>query len=360
MNIEHLPQAFAALPLNEQLPWGCTLFAFLLLMLFLLLRERRYFKAREKLGSWEGLRAIALLLLLPLTIASVLLPPRSISGMEALAFFYGALFTVAPLIWFGGHVLVGRLLRPSISTGESLALATSGLLITSVPAIGLSLIQDPIFQASRGLWEAGVDPADSRPFPLRAELPRLFEIPAAGKVFTQSLLAPAGFHIERIDRQIGEGGYYETRGIAHPYYCRDGENLHLMWSAREEAPRLRVYWTAEYGKRVHAQWQPAPMPQLTRETFMVGFRADGLDLPVPISRSRASLSMLTGSGEMYRNMLDRLQPGETNDNDCMMPNYQRNDWQKEGPIQMLTLVFYFPDGRPPRFAEIRRPATAIK
>lgn len=358
MSIEHLPQAFAALPLGEQITWGSVLFAILLLTILLLLRERHYFKTRARAGSWGGLRAISFLLLLPLTIASVLVPARSISGMEALAFFYGALFTVAPLIWFGGHVLVGRLARPALSTGESLALAASGLLIACVPAVGMSLVQEPILQASRGLWEAGIDSADNRPFPLRAEAPRLFEIPGAGKVLTQSLLAPPGIHVERIDRKSGEGGYYETKGVAHPIFCRDGENIHLMWSAREEAPRLRVYWTAEYGKRVHAQWTPAALPELVSENFAVGFRDDGLDLPVPISRSRASLTMLTASGETYRNMLDRLQPGETSANDCLMPAYRRSAWQKEGPIQMLTLTFYFPDSRRPLMAEIRRPESA--
>lgn len=358
MNIEHLPQAFAALPLGEQITWGSVLFAVLLMTVFLLLCERQYFRSREKAGSWAILRALSFLLLLPLTITGVLVPARSVSGMEALAFFYGALFTVAPLIWLGGHALIGRLLRPRLSSGECFALAASGLLIISVPAIGLSLIKEPIFQASRGLWEAGVDSADHRPFPLRAEPLRMFEIPGAGKVLTQSLLAPPGLHIERIDRQAGEGGYFDTRGVAHPVFCRDGENIHLLWSAREEAPRLRVYWTAELGRRVHANWTPGSMQSLASETFLVGFRDDGLNLPVPIARSRAALSILSPGGHTYRNMLDRLQPGETSENDCLMPVYRRQDWQKEGQIQMLTLMFQFPDGRPPMIAEIRRPDSA--
>lgn len=358
MNIEHLPQAFAALPPGEQFTWGSVLLALLLTTILMLLREHQYFRSREKAGSWSVLRALSLLLLLPLTIASVLLPARSISGMEALAFFYGALFTVAPLIWVGGHALIGRLLRPRLSSAECFALAASGLVIVSVPAIGLSLIKDPIFQASRGLWEAGIDSADSRPFPLHAETPRLFEIPGAGKILAQSLVAPPGLHIEGIHRKIGEGGYEDTKGFAQPSFCRDGENIHLLWSAREEAPQLRVYWTAEYGRRVHANWTPGPMENLASETFRVGFRADGLDLPVPIARSRAALSILTPSGHTYRDMLDRLQPGESSQNDCLMPTYQRNDWRKEGQIQMLTLTFHFPDRRPPLIAEIKRPDSA--
>ncbi|KAB2924606.1 MAG: hypothetical protein F9K30_08980 [Dechloromonas sp.] len=354
MDITLLPRAIAALPSGEQLRWGSVLFAILLLTLFLLLRERQYFKSRGKAGSWCSLRAFSFLILLPLTVAAVLVPAGMTSGMEALAVFYGTLLTAAPLLWFGGHLLIGRLLRPAIGSSESLVLAISGLLIAGVPAIGIGWIHDPIIQASRGHWEPGIDPAGRRPFPLHAEATRLFEIPGIGKVFSQSLLAPPGLHIERIEHQQGEN-FYDTRGVDHPLFCREGENIHLMWTAREEAPRLRVHWSGEPGKHVHAQWDPGTMTQPVGEAFIVDFREDGLDLPVPIARSRASLVFRTADGGLYRNMLDRLQPGETHENDCLPKQYRRQDWQKEGPIQMLKLIFYLHDGRPPLQAEIRRP-----
>jgi hypothetical protein len=357
MNITHLLQAFAALPRGEQMTWGSVTLAAGLAMLFVLLLERRYFRARHKAGSWGGLRAIGFLLLLPLTVASVWLPAAAAPGMEALAWFYAALLIVAPALWFGGHLLLGRLLRPAFETGESLALATSGLLVIGIGALGLSFVQAPVLQASAGRWEPGIRAADSRPLPLHAPDARVFDMVGVGKVYSQSLLAPPGLRVERIDRQAGER-FFDTQGLTIPLFCRQGQDIHLLWSAREETPRLRIHFRDPHGQLVHATWDAAANPPATLEPFAVGFREDGLDLPVPVARSRASLLMLGAGGQTYRNMLDRLQPGEGAENNCLGPAYRRSDWQREGPIQALTLVFHLPGGRPPGIAEFKRPGSA--
>ena len=105
MNITHLPQAFVALPADQKVVWGSVALALLLALLFVLLLERRYFVARGKAASWGGLRVVGFLLLLPLTGALVWLPAASISGPAALVWFYAALCVVAPVLWFGGHML---------------------------------------------------------------------------------------------------------------------------------------------------------------------------------------------------------------------------------------------------------------
>lgn len=151
------------------------------------------------------------------------------------------LFTLAPLLWFGGHVLAGRWQRPRLSDGESLFLASSGLAIAGLLAFAVTLVQGPIFQASQGRWSPGVAAADERPLAHRASPPRLFELPGAGKGAAQSLLAPAHFRLERIERQTG-GGWYDVAGLTQPDLCRDGQHLHLLWSVREQAPRLRLSW----------------------------------------------------------------------------------------------------------------------
>lgn len=355
MGIEHLPQAFAALPLADQATWGIVLLAVLAAVSLLLRWERRHFQRRGKAGSWSSLRLVALFLLLPATLGAVLLPAQAVGGPEALAFFYGTLFTLAPLLWFGGHVLCGRWLRPPLSSGESLFLAASGLGIAALLAFVLALVEGPIFEASRGLWPPGIATVDQRPLAHRATPLRLFELPGAGKVFSQSLLAPAGLRLERIERQAGEG-WYDMAGLSYPYLCRDGDNLHLLWSAREEAPRLRLSWR-ENGRRVHALWQPASGPVMA-EPFAVGFRDDGLDLPVAVPRSRASLGFLNRQGELRFDLLNRLQAGETLTSDCLLPDYRRIDWQREGPVQVLALMFHLPGGRPPLRAEIHRPVPA--
>lgn len=350
MGIEHLPQAFAALPPGEQATWGAVLLAALAAVALLLSWERRHFQRHGKAGSWAGLR-LASVLLAPTTVAAVLLPARAVGGPEALAIFYGTLFTLAPLLWFGGHVLGGRWQRPSLSSGESLFMAASGLGVAALLAFVVALLQGPIFEASRGRWSPGIAAADQRPLLHRASPLRLFELPAAGRVFAQSLLAPPGLRLERVERQAGDN-WYDIAGLGLPTLCRTGDDLHLLWSPREEMPRLRLSWR-ENGRRVHAVWQPEGSPPAA-EPFLVGFRDDGLDLPVPIPRRRAALGFRNPQGELRFDMLDQRQAGEALTGDCLPPDYRRLAWQREGPVQMLTLTFPLPGGRPPLRAEIQR------
>ncbi len=92
------------------------------------------------------------------------------------------------------------------------------------------------------------------------------------------------------------------------------------------------------------------------EPFTIGFRDDGLDLPVPVPRSRASLAFRNQQGDRYFDRLDRAQPGESTPGNCLPPVYQRTAWQKEGPVQSLRLIFQLSDGGPPLIAEFERPA----
>jgi hypothetical protein len=219
------------------------------------------------------------------------------------------------------------------STGESLALAASGLLISGMAALGLSFIQAPILQASAGRWEAGIDPADRRPLPLQTPAARVFDMPAsrpgcsARACWRQRGCASSG------SRGAPAMGFSDTQGLTVALFCRQGQDLHLLWSSREEAPRLRVHFRDAHGELVHATWDAASIAPGKPEPFVVGFREDGLDLPVPVARSRASLSLAGAGGQPVRDLLDRLQVGESAQTNCMGPAYRRRDWQREGPIQ---------------------------
>lgn len=93
---------------------------------FLLRWERRYFLQLGKVSGWLPVR-IATLPIALITAALVIIPARSTSGMEGLAVFYALLFTLAPAFWFGAHWLAGKLVRPSLSLGESARIAVSPL-----------------------------------------------------------------------------------------------------------------------------------------------------------------------------------------------------------------------------------------
>lgn len=356
MDFEKFVSAASNLPLFDQWAWGTVLMAVLAAMGLLLFWELRYFRQRGKGSAWWSLRSISLLLL-PLTVGAVIVPARAISGPEALAYFYLALFTLAPALWFGGHVLAGRLVRPAFSKGESVFLAASALLLLFIPFIAASFAQGPIFMASRGLQEIAFEGAPARPLPYRVEAAQRFRLPGVGVILTQSISAPAGLRLERIELKAGEG-WYDTKNSSHHVFCQDGQNLHLMWSVREQTPALRIYWR-ENGRRVHAIYQPdlTGAEHGTEREFVVDFRDDGIDPPAPIARNRAAIAYFVGPDRLYFNHLNPLQPGETFDNNCIMRGYKRVAWEKEGPPQGLALMFY-PNGQPLRAEIMRTPEDA--
>ena len=346
--------ALAAMPLFDKWAWGAVFVAILAAIGLLLRWEQRSFRQRGKGDSWLTLRLCALPLL-ALVVAVVLIPSQAISGMEALAYFYLALLTLAPLIWFGGHLLAGRLVRPRFSRGESLFLAASGLFLMLIPLIGLTLAQGPIFTAARSVREASFRSADVKPLAHAIRPLQRFELPGVGVILAQSLIAPPGIELERIDQRLGND-WYDTRDSTHYTFCRNGQDIHLLWSARETAPELRLYWRDAGVNRLQANFVADSTASATTEYFNVGFRSDGIDPPVPIPRFRASIAYYIGGGDrLYFNSLNSLQPGENFANDCILRGYKRVAADKEGPPQVLALMFYPPNGRPPLRAEIRRP-----
>ncbi|MBM3374459.1 MAG: hypothetical protein FJY44_11385, partial [Betaproteobacteria bacterium] len=94
---------------------------------FVLRWERRHFSAKGLGGSWLRVRLASIPVLL-VTAALVVLPARGSSGMEGLALFYGLLIVAAPLLWFGMHWAVGRMMQPPLAFGDSALVAGSPLL----------------------------------------------------------------------------------------------------------------------------------------------------------------------------------------------------------------------------------------
>ncbi|PKO35992.1 MAG: hypothetical protein CVU33_20750 [Betaproteobacteria bacterium HGW-Betaproteobacteria-6] len=356
MDLDYVLKSLDHLPQFDKWAWGVVGLITLAATGLILFGERRYFAARGKAGSWLSLRLLSLFILLPATAGVIVMTSLAISGPEALAYFYFALLVLGPLVWFAGHTLCGRLLRPAFSTGESRFMAASGLFILILPFLAATVAQGPIFHASHSLSQSALRNAPAAELPYAIGPVRHFTLPTVGLIHTQSLIAPAGFELERIDRKVGEN-WSDTATSTHEVFCQDGQNLHLMWSAREAVPMLRFYWRRN-GQRVQADFTPADATVDPAEPgkFTIGFRPDGIDPPVPIPRSRAAIAYFVAPDRLYFNSLTPLQPGETFANDCIMPGYQRVAWEKEGPPQAVALMFFQSANAPYLRAEIRRPA----
>lgn len=357
MDINNFLINISKLPEFDKWAWGAVGVVTLVLAGLILFREQRYFAAHNKASSWLSLRLLSLFLLLPVTTGVIVILSMATSGPEALAYFYLGLLVIGPLVWFAGHALCGSLLRPAFSKGESLFMASSGLLVILLPFSAATLLQGPIFHASRGLTQKAFQDAPAAALPYTVSPVQRFNLPTVGLIYTQSLIAPAGFELERIDRKVGDN-WSDTATSTRNIFCRDQQNLHLMWSAAEPTPLLRLYWHLD-GKRVHADFSPVTSGATDRIEpleFKVNFRADGIDPPAPIPRSRASIAYFVGPDRLYFNSLNPLQPGENFANDCIMPGYKRVDWKKEGPPQSIALMFFQSANAPYLRAEIKRPA----
>ena len=340
MNLFSLQGFIDAQTLPGLLLWSIVLLLILAGIVWLLRTEKRQYDARGKGRGWLWMRLLALPIL-ALTAAAVVLPARSIAGPEALAYFYLALFTLAPLSWFGLHRLAGALQSPRFTRAECFGLALSGLAILIVPPLLLGMAQGPIYTLSHQLQESGFDHAAQAPLPHTALPVQRFRLGAAGEIFTQSLEAPPGVRIERIDTRPGDH-WSNTATQTHAYLCRQGENLHLAWSVGSPLAPLRIHWRTADGTLQQAEYRidASQLASLPAQDFTVNWRDDGIDLPVPLMRDVVQLGWERAPGALHYRSLDRLQPGENFVDDCVMRGYRRAAWQQEGAISGVILRFH--------------------
>jgi len=348
MDLSRWIDALRFMPADEQSGWARGAAAVLALVALVLWLEFRYFRRRQQAGAWLALRLVSMLAA-PLALAAVVLPARAVSGMEGLAVFYGSLLTLAPLIWFGAHLGAGRLL--GLGRGRSLALSLSGLLLFGLPGAALFQASGPLEAAAR--HQEDNPPGPGEPLAHTVGPVQRFQMPGVGLVFAQSLIAPPGLRLERLDLRAGEL-WHDSAGVSQSRFCRQGADVHLLWSSNEPAPWLRLHWVDADGQRHAAPHRPQPQDGPATD-FTVAFRDDGFDVAAPVARYRANFALArnAGGGWSHMALLNAEQPGE-DPRGCLMPGYQRIRWQSEGPVLAVMLVFDRP-GQGPALAEFSRP-----
>lgn len=336
--------SLSALPADTQRDWMIAATVVVAVMGLVLWLEHRLMRTQGKAGSWLVVR-VASLMVGPVTALAVLGPARSVSGMEGLAVFYALLFTVAPLIWLGTHLGLGRVLRPALTAGEGLALSLSGLLLLGLPALAIYQALDPLEKAARHLQDNPPNPGPPQPLAHTVQPVQRFQMPLAGETFGQSLRAPEGLRLVRVDERVGER--WEDMTVRdHPRYCLNGADLHLLWSTREGLPHLRLHWIDVDGQRRVAEHRPN-LASAQSADFKTTFRPDGFALPVPVPRTRVhfALHRNAAGAPNYIAMGNSVQPGERHDG-CVMPDYRRVRAAQESPVTAVMIVFQRPGDMP--------------
>jgi hypothetical protein len=345
MDWQQMLDIFARMPPEERQTWWQGAAGLLALMLGLLWLESRYFKASGRMGSWVLVRLMSVFAAL-LTLAIVIVPTRAVGGPAALGVFILLLYTLAPLVWFGSHVLVGRRARPALTRLESLALGVTGLAILAIPGTAYFAMQGPLYAAAREVGLRREVPADNLPLEHQVQPVQRYNLAGAGLIYTQSLMGAPDTRLVRVELRQG-GQWPPDQSASHPVYCTNGNDVHLMWSAKESPPYLRLHWAQSNGAVVHSEFTPqmafdAAPPAAE---FTIGFRPDGVDPIAPIPRSRAYLVLTKEGLAPYTQMLGNPPgAGEVRATDCVMQGFQRVtnsvDWQ----VQAMGLMFNLPTG----------------
>lgn len=356
MEWQQILDTFARMPSADQQAWMRGAGGLLALVLGLFWLESRYFKPSARVGSWLVVRLASIVAAL-LALAVVVLPARAVGGPAALGLFILALYTVAPLLWFGSHVLVGRRVRPALTRGECLVLAVTGLVILAVPGTAFFAMEGPLHAAAREIAERRELPADNPPLEHTVQPVQRYNLAGVGPIYTQTLLGAPDTRLVRVEQR--QGAQWPTdRNTAHPTYCTHGNNVHLMWSAQEAPPYLRLHWAQSNGAAAHAEFTPnmaveiAPSPA----EFTVLFRPDGVDPVAPIPRARAYLVLTQPGREPHTQMLGSPpEAGEKRSTDCVMTGFTRwtpgPNWQ----VQAIGLTFQLPTGGAALRSRIERP-----
>lgn len=340
MEWQQMLDTFARMPSAQRQSWVNGAAGLVVFMLVLLWLESRFFKRTGRRGSWLAVRLVSLLAAM-LALTVLIVPALAVGGPEALGIFLLMLCTGAPLVWFGSHILAGRMVRPRLTQPESLVLAVTGLAILSVPGVAFVAMEGPLYAAAREIGERREVPPDNPPLLHAVQPVQRYNLPDAGLIYTQSLLGAPDTRLVRVELRQG-GMWPKDQSMAHPVYCTNGNDVHMMWSAKERPPYLRIHWAQSNGAIVRSEFTPAlafdgaPTPQ----DFTIGFRADGVDPIAPIPRARAYLVLAKAGVESLTQLLGSPPDGgEVRTTDCVMAGFKRvannDDWQ----VQAIGLMF---------------------
>lgn len=325
----------ASEPGTVYLLWGLLASAGLVLAGVVLARERRRFAQRQRAGAWLWLR-LCTLPIVALCALAVLGPARLTRGPEALAVFYLLGLTLAPLLYFALHLLLGWLARPPLTRAESTQIALSGLLLIIVPLLAAQLAQAPVIRLAALIHEARIDAAPAAPVPHRLVEQRRFAMPTGGTMRYEHWQVPPGVRTARVEQRI-DGVFVRADDTGSTTLCRLGDDIHLFWPADLPLPVWRIQWLDEGDVQHRAEFSPARTDVLP-EPFNVLWQTEGVRMPVPVPRSIVSLDQgAQGTREQFDSVApDSLAAAEQ----CLPRDYRPSVRAGKGPLRALALRFW--------------------
>lgn len=213
------------------------------------------------------------------------LPASGVSGMEGLGVFYGLLITVAPLAYFTGHVILGRLiLSPEISVRESMIIAATSIAIFGGLAMTAGFVTGKVTAAHRHAARIDVRGAVAAESPfLQTRLIR-FAMPDGETLIYATFSKKHVMDRFRLDLFYSTPAGRRISASLNNHACLCGDQLHLVFVAEKGGvlPRLRCHWRRDGSHRTFVAEFGPDMDHGLERPFRVEKSGDTLHLPVPL------------------------------------------------------------------------------
>lgn len=333
--------------------WGVLAVLALVAIGFFIRSESRVFAKRDRHRPWLLLRLATIPIAL-LAAVAVFLPARAVRGPEALGAFYLLLFTAAPLVYFGLHWMVGKIV--GLPARDSASIGASGLAILIVPLLAAQFAHPYVFLLARAMQEGSRALTKDKPAPHSVAAQQRFMLPEAGEVWTEHWLVPAGTTIEQIEFELN-GRFVPAEGGSSGYLCRSGQDVHVLWQAAVAPPKWRVHWRTEGGGAARSVWTSTP-PQTPAVPFEIQWRPEGFAVPARIPRGIVALGRRFPDGRETSDTLNAVpfMPGRPPPDNCLPLEYRNPNAAQELPLVAVTFLIWRVDTQQHIRPTFRRPA----
>lgn len=271
---------------------------------WLLFRVYKEFRQRSLRKQWW----LLLVSSIPLAVGAIYVAfaiAGMVSGMEGLAVFYGVLFTLSPLLYFSGLLLLGRVGRAKVPYGLIFAL---GALVLFIGREGQGLVvglkdvqqQSARISAREELSDAVAKAPAALPFQVTTNV---YKLAGHGFLLHARLHGTQALTIERISETVGDKTWEDATHLSGTGICQTSEsqiNLFFYSAENENQPLLiesndaelaneivfDIYWRNASGELARSALPLSVSPELKERARPFQVTADTTQLtvsaPVPM------------------------------------------------------------------------------
>ncbi len=271
----------------------------------ILLVQWRHHRKKGRVFSWIVLHLLSVPLALAAYYASQI-PAFGVEGMGALGIAMIGMVTIGPLVYFCGHIAVGKLIAggPGFSAAESMAVALASLVIAGGGAVLYGTAGKAFHDGRIAARRAGIEQATTADGVYAQAAVRRFFLPDKEEMAYVRFRKTAPARLERVDLVYG------GRTLANAFYraftvgCICGGEIRLAYLLQDEAapPIVRYYWRRENGHAIYVSELAPDISGAKREAFVVENAAGHIRLPVSVSTLNISIGKRGARETIWREL----------------------------------------------------------